>query len=101
MEKEFEIIWSKESKVQFDKILRYLKDAWTEKEIKKFVSQLKSFERIVVRFPEIYPESINNPGIRRAVLSKHNSVIYKTDWGNSLIKVYTIFDNRQHPGKLK
>ena len=101
MEKEFEIIWSKESKVQFDKILRYLKDNWTEKEIKKFVSQLKSFEQIVIKLPEIYSESINNPGIRRAVLSKQNSVIYKIDYEKSQIKVYTIFDNRQHPGKLK
>lgn len=63
MEREFEILWSKESKVQFDEILQYLKNKWTEKEIKKFVSQLKSFEQIVVRFPEIFPESLNNTEI--------------------------------------
>ena len=101
MEKEFDILWSKESKFQFDRIVLYLRDKWTEKEVKKFASQIKNFERIVVKFPEIYAESKKKVGLRRAVLSKHNSVIYKVDWGKSLIRVYTIFDNRQHPDKLK
>jgi plasmid stabilization system protein ParE len=101
MKNDFGILWSKESKVQFERILLYLKNKWTEKEIKVFISQLKSFEKIVVKFPEIYSESKEYRGIRRAVLSKHNSVIYAIDWENNIIRVYTIFDNRQHPDKLK
>ena len=101
METEFCILWSKESKFQFDRIVLYLREEWTEKEVNKFVAQIKDFERIVVKFPEIYAESSKKAGLRRAVLSKHNSVIYKIDWDKSLIRVYTIFNNRQHPDKLK
>ena len=67
----------------------------------KFLAQLKNFERIVVKFPEIYAESNKNAGWRRAVLSRHNSVIYKVDREKATIRVYTIFDNRLHPDKLK
>ena len=101
MENEFDILWSKESKFQFNKTVLYLREKWTEREVKKFVSQIKNFERIVVKFPEIYAESNKKVGLRRAVLSKHNSVIYRVDWEKSLIRVYTIFDNREHPDKLK
>lgn len=98
---EFDILWSKESKVQKDNIVLYLRKKWTEKEVSKFLVQIKEFERIVLKFPEMYAGSNKKVGLRRAVLSKHNSVIYKIDWERSLIRVYTIFDNRQHPKKLK
>ena len=101
METKFDILWSKESKLQFDRIVLYLREEWTEKEVDKFVKQIKNFERMVVKFPEIYAESKKKEGLRKAVLSKHSSVIYKVDWEKSLIRVYTIFDNRQHPDKLR
>lgn len=91
----------KNQNFQFDRIVIYLREKWTEKEVIKFVVQIKGFERIVVKFPEVYAESSKKGGLRRAVLSKHNSVIYKIDREKTLIRVYTIFDNRQHPEKLK
>ncbi len=101
MRAEFEIIWSKESKYKFDSIIKYLRREWTEKEVTKFVNKVKDFEHVVSKFPEIYAESNKKAGLRRAVLSKHNSVIYLIDTEEALIRVYTIFDNRQHPNKLK
>jgi plasmid stabilization system protein ParE len=101
MKAEWNVLWSKESKVQFDRIIGYLRENWTEKEVKNFILQIRNFERIVVNFPDIYPESGKKVEYRKAVLSKHNSVIYKIDREKSAIRVFTIFDNRQHPGKLK
>src|SRR6056297_164970 len=100
MRTDFEILWSKESKFQLDRIILYLRKEWTDKEVKNFLVKMKGFERIVVKFPEIYAESEKKPGLRQAVISKHNSVIHTIDWENSKIRVYTIIDNRQHPDKL-
>lgn len=75
MRTEFDILWSNEPKLQFDRIILYLRKEWTEKEVNNFSGQVKDFERIVVRFPELYAKSNNKVGLRRAVLSKHNSVI--------------------------
>lgn len=101
MEIKFEVIWSKESKRQFDKIVSYLRTEWTEKEVVKFVRRLREFEKVVRQFPELYAESNKKQEFRRAVITKHNSVIYKIDEEKRVIRVYTIFDNRQSPKKLK
>lgn len=98
MKAKFQILWSQEAKLQFTRIIDYLRAEWTEKEVKKFVSKLRNFEKIVVLFPEIYKKSKTD--LRRAVLTKHNSAIYKIDEENHLIRVITIFDNRQNPRKL-
>ena len=101
METKFEVVWSKESKQQFDKIVGYLRAEWTEKEVIKFVRKLREFEKVVILFPELFAESKKKSEFRRAVITKHNSVIYKVDSKKRLIMVYTIFDNRQSPKKLK
>ena len=99
MRTSYNILWSKEARLQFTKIVAYLREEWSEKEVGQFIGKLRSFEKIVVTFPEIYPES--KSGLRRAIITKHNSVIYQIDQAQALIRVHTIFDNRQHPNKLK
>ena len=99
MKAKFKVLWSKESKLQFNRITAYIRIKWTEKEVDEFIYKLSNFEKLVRQFPEIYPTS--KAGLRRAVLTKHNSVIYRIDQKNLLIRVYTIFDTRQHPDKLK
>lgn len=101
MKNEFDILWSKESKHLFDKIIHYLKKEWSVREADNFINELKNFERTVIKFPEIYPRSKQKPELRRAVVTKHNSVIYAIDYKSNLIRVYTIFDNRKQPDKLK
>ncbi|WP_192825122.1 hypothetical protein [Rufibacter sp. LB8] len=76
-----------------------MREEWSEKEVKKFIKRLQEFEKIVVLFPELYATSKGD--LKRAVLSKHNSVLYQIDDKKQLIRVITIFDNRQHPSKLK
>lgn len=99
MKAKFDVLWSQESKEQFERITSYLRAEWTQKEVNKFISKLKDFEKIVALFPEIYTESTS--GLRRAVLTKHNSAIYRIDRKTHLIRIITIFDNRQSPDKLK
>lgn len=99
MRTSYNILWSKEAKSQLTNIITYLRSEWSEKEVDQFISKLKSFEKRVVAFPEIYP--VSKSGLRRAVITKHNSVIYQIDQESTLIRVYTIFDNRQRPDKLK
>jgi len=43
MEREFEILWSKESKVQFDEILQYLKNKMDGKGNQKVCLSAKKF----------------------------------------------------------
>lgn len=49
---------------------------FTQKEVENFYTLLKTFEKVVSVFPEMYPKSIKGDNIHRAVLSKQLSVFY-------------------------
>jgi len=94
MSNTFSVIWSVRSKNKTDKILEYLRENWSEKEVIKYLSRLKNFESIVIRFPELFPVSETHPKkYHKAVISKHYSIIYRID--SKIIKVVTILDNRE------
>lgn len=82
-------------------LVAYLRAQWTQKEEDRFVEKLRGFEKLVVEFPELYEESTSEAGMRRAVITKHNSIIYQVDQNKQLIKVYTIFDNRRCPDEFR
>ena len=62
------IIWSAQSDEDVGRIIKFLERVWSEREVLSFLEQLKKFETIVKRFPEIYPESQKAKGLRKAVV---------------------------------
>lgn len=93
MPEERRVIWSIESSRQIQSIKKYLLNEWSENEVNNFLKKLKRFEGLAARFPKLYPPSVTHPELRRAVITKHQSVIYEID-GN-IIRVHTILDHRQ------
>ena len=98
MKKKFEVVWSIESFNRKNEIVDYLQSEWTEREVGSFLKRLKNFEKIAERLPNAFPESDSKTGYRKAVISKQTSIIYRLD--SKMVRVYTVFDNRQDPAKL-
>ena len=73
-------------------IKEYLLKHFTQREVGRFYTMLRSFEKVVSVFPELYPVSARNEEIHRAVLSKQLSVFYRVS--KSEILVIAIIDNR-------
>jgi hypothetical protein len=90
---ERKIIWSFEASVQVAKIKENILERWSAREVNYFLAQLKNFERLVAQYPHLYPKSLKNPSLRKAVISKHNSAIYEV--GRNVIKVHTLLINKQ------
>lgn len=90
-----QVIWSLESSRKVQSIIEYLLDEWGEKEAKVFLKRLKKFENLVVEHPQLYPASQADENLRKAVITKFQSVIYKID--DDSIRVLTILDHRQKP----
>lgn len=89
------VIWSAEAKKKRLQIEHYLKLNWSKKSILKFRNRLKHFELLVIKFPKIYQSSTHHKKLRKAVISKHQSVIYQIK--HNTIEVVTIIDNREKP----
>jgi len=87
------VVWSLESSNKIQEIKAYLLEEWSETEVNGFLLKLKKFENRVSCFPTLYPSSLKFSHLRKAVISKHQSVIYEI--GEETVKVITILDNRQ------
>ncbi|MFV1883837.1 MAG: type II toxin-antitoxin system RelE/ParE family toxin [Balneola sp.] len=90
---ERQVIWSAESSRKAVLIKEFLLEEWSEKEVFKFFEKLKKFEHRVQQFPLLYPASLKHPELRKAVISKNQSVIYEVD--DDSIRIITILDHRQ------
>ncbi|MAO63508.1 MAG: hypothetical protein CL666_00765 [Balneola sp.] len=93
MAEKLPVIWSRESSAKVEEIKAYLLEEWSKKEVESFLKELKSFEDRIELFPKLYPASQKRSNMRKAVITKQQSVIYQVL--ESTIQIVTILDNRQ------
>jgi hypothetical protein len=91
------IVWTDRSLSDTRIIRDYLQYHFTQREIDNFYTFLESFEKIVSIFPQLYPQTNKNSGVRRAVLSKQLAVFYSLEKG--VITVIAVLDNRMSDSK--
>lgn len=87
------VVWSRESSERTQAIVGYLRTEWGEREASNFLVKLKKFERRVKQFPNLYPASIKHPELRKAVLTRYQSVIYEVY--DDEVRVITILEHRK------
>lgn len=91
--------WTPEAEKTFFDIISYLESNWSEKEVQKFVRKAHEVINNIHRFPKMY-RLIGNENIRKAVISKQNSLFYITDEEQELIILLSFWDNRKDTNKL-
>ena len=99
MESTYKIIWSDEALKNLARIIEYLEQRWTEREIRNFSRLLDRQISLIQTNPELFPTSSTSNGLRKAVLTKQTTIFYRID--DLKIKIVTLFDNRQNPNKMK
>ena len=92
------VLWTKEANENLSKVIKYLEENWTEKEIKKFLTKLDKHISLIRTQPDSFPKS-NNYNVRRSVLTKQITLYYSIR--QETLFIVSIFDNRQNPKKLK
>ena len=90
--------WSKKAKTNYDNILSYLHENWSDKEVEKFIHKTESILTIISHQPYIFKAS-KYKMIRKAVLGKQNSLFYLVH--DSEIHLMSFWDNRMDPKKNK
>ena len=93
----FEIVWTNNALLTAQDIKKYLLYKFSDKEVSFFFSLLKTFEKAISLFPELYPLTRKKSKIRRAVLSKNLSVFYRKN--RNKIEVLAVLDNRMDLSK--
>ncbi len=90
--------WSDEADRNLNKVIKYLEQNWTEREIKKFMKKLNKHISIIQNQPDSFPKT-NNFNVRRSVVTKQITLYYSIS--QDTLTIVSVFDNRQDPKKLK
>lgn len=92
------IIWSPVARITYYKILEYLEQNWTTKEIENFIYRVEYVIQHIKKNPLQYPAS-KEKNIHRCVVAKQVSLFFRLKEGN--IELLVFWDNRQDPAQLK
>jgi plasmid stabilization system protein ParE len=93
-----EIIWSPRSKQTFAKVIEYLEQEWTEKEVIRFVAKVEKALSLITT-GNIKFRSSGKENVHEVLITKHNLLIYRIK--SSHIELLRFYDTRQHPRKKK
>ena len=99
MKNTYKLIWSDEALQNLKRIIDYLEQHWTEKEIKKFSRLLDRQLELIQKNPLLFAKSDKLKNIRKSVLSSQTTIYYRII--KHEIHIVTLFDNRQNPDKLR
>ena len=86
--------WSREAEETFNGIIDYLENNWTEKEIKNFVRKTHKVIGQIEKNPYQFKASSFHE-IRKALITKHNSMFYFVNEVDGIVELYAFWDNRQ------
>lgn len=88
-----EIVWSETALETFFKVIDYLFDNWTDKEMEAFEINVDTLLERLTSFNEICSES-KLFGYRKCVIDKHNWLVYHIE--NNILYLVTFIDNRSN-----
>ncbi len=96
-----EILWTSDALASFNKIIEWLKQEWSEKEVEKFINRTKAFILNLQRYPEICRPSIKRKNVRIAILNKHTQLVYHYNKSKRTITILLFWGIKQNPKKFK
>lgn len=97
----FKIIWTQEAITTFELNIEFLKNRWTEREIKRFVLKTQETILLIQKNPLLFPISKKSKQIRKTLIVKQISLFYRFSSEINTIYLLTFWNNFQNPKKLK
>jgi plasmid stabilization system protein ParE len=88
------VIWTSKASSKFEEVLEYLLKNWTNKDAQRLIQQTNSTIKKIQKNPSIFKLSAIYNYLRKAKVTKHNSIIYQIDETEIIIIDY--LDNRSN-----
>lgn len=94
------IRWTPTARITYFKVLAYLEEAWTQREIQNFVIATEKVMELIVRDPHMFQASKKKKNVRKGLITPHNTLYYRIKPRKKELELITFWDNRQDPKKL-
>ena len=93
----YSVSWSPAARTTYLRILEYLDERWTVKELKAFVKRTELVIKYICDNPLLYPYSLESD-THRCVVIKQISLFYRVR--GSTVELLVFWDNRRDPANL-
>jgi len=91
----FEIKFTPEAEETFDALILQLRQRWGDGFVVKFETKVSKALNTITKTPYLYPIAEENTEIRKCILHKNSSMLYKVY--DTEILIVCFWDNRQDP----
>jgi plasmid stabilization system protein ParE len=96
-----DIIWSKKAGETFQRNIDYLKENWTEVEVKKFITRVFTYLETLSEEPLISRKTYKTKNTHIGFIIPHISVVYRIKPKKEILEIVTFIDNGQSSKKKK
>ncbi|HEX2934322.1 MAG TPA: hypothetical protein VHO72_03120 [Bacteroidales bacterium] len=95
------ISWTPNARLTYFKILEYLSEKWTIKEVESFIYKTEQTIALIEENPYMFKASKKKKTVRKGYITELNSIYYRVKPKKKEIELITFWDNRQNPSKIK
>lgn len=95
------ISWTPTARQTYFKVLDYLSEAWTRREVENFIYETEHTIAQITKNPQMFKASKKKKNVRKGFTTKYNSLYYRIKPRKKEIALITFWDNRQDPLKIK
>jgi plasmid stabilization system protein ParE len=94
-----ELVWSKRADQGYSRIVKYLEDEWTDREVQNFVRETKHFFDLLKKNPRILEPSKSHKDLYRGPINRLTIITYRYKPRSKKIVLVNIRDARKKPLK--
>lgn len=94
-----EVVWTPRAEAGYARIIRYLEENWTDKEVRNFVRQSHEFFELLREYPEILQKTGKHKNVHRGPINKFTILTYRVKPRKKQIELINIRSSRQKPLK--
>ncbi len=94
----YSLYWSASALKELEATFEYLLEYWTERELNNLALRIEGLLLLISKNPNLFPRSEVQKNIRRAVVTKHNTLYYR--FNEDRIEIISFYSNHQNPRKV-
>ncbi|MEP5612767.1 MAG: type II toxin-antitoxin system RelE/ParE family toxin [Cyclobacteriaceae bacterium] len=72
-----EVVWTQRAESGYDRIITYLENQFTDKEVRKFVRQSHDFFELLSKYPKMLEKTGKQKDVYRGPINKHTILTYR------------------------
>lgn len=92
-----EIVWTEQAEKGLIRVLEYLNERWTTKEIVNLEKNLQDLLARISNYTDIYPVSAKYKNVHKGLIDKNNYIIYRVDTSKNIIEIINFRGTKQNP----